>query len=398
MRKPKAHLLVGVVVAACGGDAGPSPETRAFADSLVQEALLVDANILTPYRLALDSADVTGETGWGEFDHPRAVAGGLDLAVLEALIPQSQDDPEALADRLLGNWNALVAGHPDRFRLITTAAQLETPLPDEVVGVLLGVENGVAVGETLDGVQRLFDQGVRLMTPVHSQPNGIGDSSYSQRRPWSGLSEFGRSVIAEMNRLGMIVDVSHMSDEAVVDVLATSTAPVIASHSAARRYTLGWERNLSDELIEGIAAGGGVIHVPFGGSFLWAQIQDAEQPVWDFVEDSLGLSINSRRGRAEAQRFREESGIGYASVADVARQIDYIVDQVGVEHVGFGSGFDGSGDSMPYGLKDVSQYASLVAELVDRGYTEEELRAMMGGNFLSVWQQVERAAGARSGA
>ena len=359
--------------------------------------VLADANLLTPYRIALDAAQVWEETGWGEFDHPRAVAGGLDVAVLELLIPQSQSDAEGLADRLLRDWNQMIEEHPDKFQLLTGSDQVSGPANDGRVGVMLGVENGIAIGaDVTAGVQRLYDQGVRLITPVHSQPNGLGDSSYSERRPWSGLSDMGRQAVAEMNRLGIIVDVSHMSDETVADVLATSTAPVIASHSAARRYTLGWERNLSDELIEGIAASGGVVHVPFGGSFLWAQIQDAEQPVWDFVEDSLGLSINSKRGREEAQRFRAEQGIGYATVQDVARQIDYIVSKVGAEHVGFGSGFDGSGDSMPYELKDVSGYSSLVAELVRRGYSDEDLIAIMGGNFLRVWRDVEAVA-ARSG-
>jgi membrane dipeptidase len=376
----------------CQGDTPPTEAQQAHADSLVHNTLLADANILTPYRIVLDTASVWDASGWGEFDYPRAIAGGLDVAVLEMLIPNNQDGPAEVADRILNDWDAIFQLYEDRFRPLRQSSDVSGPIQDGRVGVMLAVENGIAVGRDLDGLRHLYNRGVRLLTPVHSRPNGIGDSSQSPERPWEGLSPFGEEVIVEMNRLGMIVDVSHMSDPAVEAVLALSQAPVIASHSAARRYTLGWERNLSKPLIEGIAAGGGVVHVPFGGSFLWAKIQSEEQPVWDYVEDSLGLSINSRRGREESQSFRRRSGIGYATPAHVADQIDYIVDRVGFEHVGFGSGFDGSGDSMPHGLKDVSQYSGLVAELIRRGYSDTELTAMMGGNFMRVWREVERVA------
>jgi len=391
----RAALLVAAVLAACQSDRPPTDAQQAHADSLVHNNVLADANILTPYRIVLDTASVWERTGWGEFDHPRAIAGGLDVAVLEMLIPNNQNEPQAVADRILDDWHTIFEGYGDRFRLLTESSEVTGPTTDGRVGVVLAVENGIVVGRDLSYLQHLYDRGVRMMTPVHSRANGIGDSSYSQSRPWGGLSPFGLEVIGEMNRLGMIVDVSHMSDEATQATLEASTAPVIASHSAARRFTLGWERNLSNALIDGIAEGGGVVHVPFGGSFLWAQIQSAEQPVWDYVEDTLGLSINSRRGREEARNFRRRSEIGYATPAHVADQIDFIVNRVGVEHVGFGSGFDGSGDSMPYRLKDVSQYSGLVAELVKRGYSDADLKAIMGGNFMRVWHDIEQVAAGR---
>jgi len=387
-----AAPLLLCTLTACERRPDASEAQQAHAATLVDNSVLIDTNILTPYRIALDTASVWEDTGWGEFDYPRAAAGGLDLAVLGILIPGSQPEPVELVDRLLTDWHDMIEEHPDRFTLITSPGQIVGPSTGGRVGVMLAVENGVAIGSELANLQQLYDRGVRLLTPVHSQSNGLGDSSYSQQRPWGGLSEFGRAAIVEMNRLGMIVDVSHMSDETAMQTLEASSAPVVASHSAARRYTLGWERNLSDELLEGIAASGGVVGVPFGGSFLWAQIQKNEQPVWDYVEDTLGLSISSRAGREASQRYRRENGIGYASVHDVAKQIDYIVDEIGIEHVALGSGFDGSGDAMPYGLKDVSQYSGLVAELIRRGYSDEDLRAIMGDNFLRVWRGVEEHA------
>ncbi len=388
-----ATTVSAVVLGACGADPPPTNEHQAHADSLVHAHVLADANILTPFRIVLDTASVWEATGWGDFDHPRAVAGGLDVAVLEMLIPNNQNEPDVVADRILNDWHTVFEAYGDRFRLLTRSADVTGPATDGRVGVVLAVENAIVIGRELGQLSHLYERGVRLLTPVHVPANGIGDSSMSESRPWGGLSPFGREVVVEMNRLGMIVDVTHMSDEAALATLELSTAPVIASHSAARRFTLGWERNLSNELIDAIAESGGVVHVPFGGSFLWAQIQSAEQPVWDFVEDSLGLSINSRRGREEAKNYRRRSQIGYATPANVADQIDFIVGRVGVEHVGFGSGFDGSGDSMPYGLKDVSQYSGLVAELVRRGYSDQDLAAIMGGNFMRVWQAVEQVAG-----
>lgn len=385
-----ALALVGAP--GCQGDAPPTEAQRAHADSLVHNVVLADANILTPYRMVLDTASVWDASGWGEFDYPRALSGGLDVAVLEMLIPNNQDGPDAVADRILDDWHAIFELYGDRFRQLSHSSEVTGPVTDGRIGVMLAVENGIVIGRELARLQHLYDRGVRLITPVHSRPNGIGDSSQSENRPWNGLSPFGREVVVELNRLGMIIDVSHMSDETVEGVLATSNAPVVASHSAARRFTLGWERNLSKDLMDGIAAGGGVVHVPFGGSFLWARIQSDEQPVWDYVEDSLGLSINSRRGREASQSFRRRSAIGYATIGHVADQIDYIVGRVGVEHVGIGSGFDGSGDSMPHGLKDVSQYSGLVAELVRRGYSDEDLAAILGGNFMRVWRDVERRA------
>lgn len=367
----------------------------AHADSLAHSAIIADANILTPYRLTLDTASVWTATGWGEFDHPRAMQGGLDVAVMGMLVPGRHEqlgDAAAVARARLDEWQAIVNGRPGRFRLLRSPGDVRNASADGVLGLVFAIENGISIGNESGGLTPLYERGVRLITLVHSSPNGLGDSSYSQDRPWGGLSALGRDVVAAMNDLGMIVDVSHMADSTVWDVLEVSRAPVIASHSSARAFTPGWERNLSDDLIHGIAAAGGVVHIAFGGSFLSTALQQREQPMWDHVEQTLGLSINSLRGRAEAMLFRTENDVARATVSDLADHVAHVVDLAGVEHVGLGSGFDGSGDAMLEGLRDVSGYPALIAELIRRGYSDADLEKILGGNFLRVWRDVEAAA------
>ena len=396
-------LVVGLLLSSgCrySGELGPDVMTMARADSLAHAAIIADANILTPYRLTLDTASVWSATGWGEFDHPRAMQGGLDVAVMGMLIPSRHEeagDAVEVATARLDEWHGIVEAHPDRFRLLRSPDDVRNAAEDGVLGLVFAIENGIPIGSGVEGIEPLYDRGVRLITLVHSSPNGLGDSSYSQERPWGGLSPLGRDVVGVMNRRGMIIDVSHMADPTVADVLEVSRAPVIASHSSVRAFTPGWERNLSDELIEGIARGGGVIHVAFGGSFLSTELQQREQPMWDHVEQTLGLSINSLRGRAEAMGFRADNGVERATISDLADHVDHIVDLVGVGHVGLGSGFDGSGDAMLDGLRDVSGYPALIAELMRRGYGDEDLEKLLGGNFLRVWSEVESLAGQISG-
>ena len=363
------------------------------ADDLAHRFLIADANILTSYRLTLDAADVLIRSDIGEFDVPRARDGGLDLVFAGLLIParhQEAGDAKEVADRRVDEMLAIIE-RSDVLTLVTSPEQVLRAFEDGRIAIALAIENGAPIGSDLANLHHFYERGVRMVTLVHSRPNQIGDSSYSQHRPWKGLSPFGQGVVAEMNRLGMLIDVSHISDDAFYQVLARSKAPVIASHSSCRAFTPGWERNMDDAMIRTLAEGGGVIHITFGGSFLSTELQQREQPVWAHVEDP-GFSINSVKGRSMAQRFRQEKGIRYATIGDVVDHIDHVVDLVGIDHVGIGSGFDGSGDSMPDGLKDVSDYASLIEELLKRGYTDDDVEKILSGNLLRVWAKVERIA------
>lgn len=363
------------------------------ADGLAHRFLIADANILTSYRLTLDEADVLVRSDIGEFDVPRARDGGLDLVFMGLLVPtrhQEAGDAKAVADRRIDEMLAIIESG-DALTLVGSPDEARRVREDGKIGITIAIENGAPIESDLSNLRNFYERGVRMVTLVHSRPNQIGDSSYAQHRPWRGLSPFGQGVVAEMNQLGMIIDVSHMSDDTFYQVVERSKAPVIASHSSCRDFTPGWERNMDDAMIQKLAEAGGVIHITFGGSFLSTELQTREQPVWDHVEDP-GFSINSVKGRTMAQDFRKERGIRYATVGDVVDHIDHVVELVGIDHVGIGSGFDGSGDAMPEGLKDVSDYQSLIDELVKRGYTPEEVEKILSANLLRVWAEVERIA------
>ena len=194
-----------------------------------------------------------------------------------------------------------------------------------------------------------------------------------------------------MNRLGMMVDVSHISDDAFRDVLEVSTAPVIASHSSSRHFTPGFERNMGDDMIKALAANGGTIGINFGSSFLVEAIRQGGEAMSQYLEEN-GVRPDSDDGREYARRYREKTGLGYADVSDVVAHIDRVVQLAGVDHVGLGSDFDGVGDSLPTGLKDVSFYPNLIYELLKAGYSEEDIAKICSANVLRVWTAVERKA------
>lgn len=329
---------------------------------IARDILILDAHIDLPSRLRGSEADVSLRTPDGHFDHPRAVAGGLKVAFMAVYVPASLEGKRGArehADELIGIVEGLAARRPDRFALARSVAEVRERLAPGVVVLPLGMENGAPLAGKLVNVRYYYDRGIRYITLAHSKNNHICDSSYDEKPRWKGLSPFGRKLIGEMNRLGIMIDVSHVSDSAFYQVLRLSLAPVIASHSGCRRFTPGWERNMSDDMIRLLAAKGGVIHIVFGSMF---------------------LRDENRRG-----------GKTRAGVADVARHIDHAVRIAGVDHVGLGSDFDGV-DGVPEGLEDVSGYPNLLHELLKMGYSEEDLRKICGENTLRVWEAVESAA------
>jgi membrane dipeptidase len=194
-----------------------------------------------------------------------------------------------------------------------------------------------------------------------------------------------------MNRLGIMVDVSHLSDEAFQDVIEVSTAPVIASHSSCRYFTPGYERNMSDAMIRALGENGGVIHINFGSSFLVDAIRKGEEAIWAYYAQN-GVRPDSDEGVEYSRRYREKTGLAYADVSDVAAHIERAVQVAGVDHVGLGSDFDGVGDSLPTDLKDVSDYPNLIYELLNAGYSEGDIEKILSGNLLRAWSEVERRA------
>lgn len=378
---PTLALALGVL--ACRAAAPPAEAPReslaARAQRLAQELLIVDTHIDVPYRLhgqGEDRDDVSRRTAGGHFDWERAREGGLDAAFMSIYVParlQDEGGAKALADELIDLVEGLASAAPGRFEVARSSADVERIAAAGRVALPLGIENGAALEDDLANVAHFAARGVRYVTLAHSQNNLICDSSYAVERRWNGLSPFGVEVVREMNRLGVLVDVSHVSDEAFDDVLEVSAVPPIASHSSCRAFVPGFERNLDDERIARLGEAGGVLHINFGSAFLTAE------------------------ANATAFAARENGGgtVALTTVADVADHIDHAVALAGVEHVGLGSDFDGV-DDLPVGLEDVSRYPALIEELLRRGYSDDELRAILGGNLMRVWRAAEAYAAAHA--
>lgn len=402
-------LGLGSLIAGCQeGSAPPEPgvvadgtaeDYTAMAERLAQEILIVDTHIDVPYRLEEKMEDISVATEGGDFDEPRARAGGLNAPFMSIYIPaeyQETGGAAEVADRLIDMVESFATESPDKFAIATSPQDLEDHFEQGLISLPMGMENGAPV-ESLEKLRHYFDRGIRYITLTHSKNNLICDSSYEpeDQRQWNGLSPFGREVVTEMNRLGIMVDVSHVSDDTFYQVMDLSVAPAIASHSSVRAFTPGFERNMDDAMIRRLAETGGVIHINFGSSFLLQSVNEASNARWAAIREHA-VANGLQRGDEELTRFVEEYSAEnppiFADISDVVAHIDHVVQLVGVDHVGIGSDYDGVGDSLPTGLKDVSSYPNLIRELLVKGYSEEDVRKIFGGNLLRVWREVERVA------
>ncbi|WP_420454725.1 dipeptidase [Rubrivirga sp.] len=400
MRLALSLAVLALSLAGCSSTAPTSSavDLAARADALTHDALVVDTHIDVPYRLRESPADIGAATESGDFDYPRAVAGGLDVAFMSIYIPaeyQETGGARALADSLIDMVEEIAAGAPDRFAVVRSVDDVDRLRSPRRVLLALGMENGAPVEGDLASLRHFRDRGVRYVTLTHSRDNEISDSSYDDAGTHGGLSDFGRQVVAEMNRLGIMVDVSHVSDAAFDDVMEVTTVPVIASHSSARAFTPGFERNMSDAMIERLAENGGVIQINFGSTFLLKRVQDDRDALRARLAadlDARGIDAGSPEAAAYETTFYAENPLRLAETTDVADHIDHVVELVGVDHVGIGSDYDGVGPTLPVGLEDVSTYPNLVEELLRRGYSDDDVRKILGGNVMRVWRAVEAAA------
>jgi membrane dipeptidase len=378
-------------------------QAQGDAAGLAQKFLLVDTHIDVPERLEENWEDVTRATKTGDFDYERARRGGLDVPFMSIYTPaesEAEGTSFPLANRLIDRVEALVGRAPDKFMLVRTPGEAELAHQRGLIGLAMGMENGAPIDGKLENAAFFRDRGISYITLAHSLSNHISDSSYDEKRQWNGLSPFGRDLVAEMNRLGIMVDISHVSDEAFFQVLDISRVPVIASHSSARFFTPGWERNMSDEMIKALAAKGGVIMINFGSSFLtenamlwFEQMKEARK---EFLRHN-GLDEHDAQAEMFAKDYRESHPFPYASLDDLVAHFTHVIDLVGIAHVGIGSDFDGVGDSLPDGIKDVSFYPALVEKLLAKGHTAADIEAILGGNLLRVWSAVEDYAAASRG-
>ncbi|MFZ5655834.1 MAG: dipeptidase [Pseudomonadota bacterium] len=395
-------LLCTLLIPALAHAGEPPTAAQVFA----RDAVIVDTHIDAPGELLDGWRDLGVETPDREFDYPRARRGRLDVAFMSIYTSPSDDAAGTARQKAhvqIDAVEALVGRHPDRFALLKSPADVGRLSENGRVLLALGMENGAPIGDDLAQLAAFHARGVRYMTLAHSHSNRIADGSYSLHRPHGGLSAFGEKVVAEMNRLGMMVDVSHLSDEAVRDVLRVSKAPVIASHSGLRRFTPGFERNLSDELARGIARSGGVVQIVFGSGFIDARAAaDTTAYFRELARVEKAVADAKARGVAPAttvEQFDEAWDAAHpkpaTTIDQVVDQIEYAVRLLGEDHVGIGSDFDGVGGALPAGLRSVEDYPNLVAALRARGMRDEVIRKVLGANLLRAWAEVERRATAR---
>ncbi len=390
-------LLLGLCPALAMAQSAPDAARR-----LAQDAVIVDTHIDAPGMLTDRWMNLGEEAEGREFDYPKARAGGLDVAFMSIYTSPKQDDDGTAwqaANEMIDSVEALVERHPDRFALLRSPGDVDRLRRGDRVLLPLGMENGAPLGDDVANVRFFFDRGVRYITLAHSAPNRIADSSYAVERKWHGLSPFGRQVVAEMNRLGIMVDVSHISDESAREAIAISTVPVIASHSAFRHFTPGFERNISDELAKAVADKGGVVQIPFGTAFVdpkgAADTQAHFRAINDFNARNAAL-----KAAGKPEEDRDAFGKAWAAshpppqtkIDAVLDQVDYAVKLIGIDHVGIGSDFDGVDGELPDGLRSVADYPNLVAGLQARGYKDDDIRKILGGNLLRVWAAIEAGA------
>ena len=364
------------------------------AEQLCKNYLLIDTHIDLPDWLYDGWFDVT-QLSKGEIDYPRAIKGGLDVAFMSIYTSPSLEGTsksKIKADSMISLVHKMVRTWPDKFAFIRNISDIKANSNQNKILLTMGLENGSPVENNLQNLKEFYDKGVRYITLAHYKWNHICDSANDTIRKWNGLSPFGEEVVKEMNRLGMMVDISHVSDSTFYDVIKLSKAPVIASHSCCRFFTPGYERNMSDEMIKVLAKNGGVIQIAFASFFLrediYQQYTNGEKNIKEYLKQN-----NIKSGTEAEWKYQEEywkqNPFSSATVKDVANHIDHVKNLVGIDYVGLGSDFDGTGGLLPVDLNDVSKYPNLVYELLLRGYSDEEIEKILGGNLLRVWKQVE---------
>jgi membrane dipeptidase len=383
-----------------GGDVRMPPERRQALideDPLWEDALRIhynaivfDGHIDTPMLMMGRGYDFTRRhrAGQSHVDLPRMFEAGLDAAFFAAYVPAAYGEGERAANyarELLDRITGQVAS-TDSAEIATTASDVRRITREGRKAILLSIEGGHAIGGSLEVLREMYDRGVRYMTLTHVNTNSWADASQSLPR-WSGLNDLGREIVREMNRLGMLVDLSHTSDETFYDAIEVSAAPVILSHSSARAVTEN-VRNVDDAMLRALAANGGVIMINFHAPVVHRHL-DAEvmAEVYRRIE-ARGLSL--RQQWPVIEEVQQERGLGPSRWEHIIDHIDHAVRVAGIDHVGLGSDFDGAW--MPRGMEEVNRLPWITYALLQRGYSEEDLYKILGGNTLRVMEAAERVA------
>lgn len=350
---------------------------------------ILDSHCDTPSQI-LRLRDLSVDNEYSHVDFPKLKRGGVDGAFFALYVPASLDTEEAYAysQRLLDAVHSTINQNPAAVRLAVSEQDAKKNQAEGVFSMFLGLENGSPVGGSMDRLHAFYDAGVRYMTLCHSRDNQICDSCASVSGRWGGLSPFGKEVIAEMNRIGMLVDVSHISDAAFYDVIRCSRKPVVATHSCCRALS-DHPRNMTDDMIRALASEGGVIQINFYPLFLDVDFRNilSASGIMDYgeaVEEEFIKDPSDPDKRAawnEVQKALNE--LQRPSFKLIADHIDHVVSLVGIEHVGIGSDYDGI-EVTPDGMEDISMMPRIFDELRSRGYSEADLAKIASENFFRI--------------
>jgi membrane dipeptidase len=400
-RHTLTSVLAALALAACGGGRAAEPPAD-HVRRLLREVPLIDGHNDLAEQLEdrvgdqlarLDLAsDTTKLSPPMHTDIVRLRRGGVGGQFWSAYVSAHLPGPQAVVAVLaqIDVIHRFVARYPDAFEMASTAADVERIHRAGRVASMIGVEGGYAIGDSLGVLRQFYTCGVRYLTLTHWYTTDWADAATDAPRH-GGLSPFGKEVVREMNRLGMLVDLAHVSDGTMNAALDVSEAPVIFSHSSARALC-NHVRNVPDAVLRRVAANRGVVMVNFAPGFVSEAVRQASAPVeaeWNRLEKLYPNDPD--KVRAAVGAYRQEHPIPRATLAQVADHVDHIRDVAGIDHVGLGSDFDGV-ESTPVGLDDVSHYPDLLAELLRRGYSDEDVKKVAGGNLLRVMREAERVA------
>jgi membrane dipeptidase len=378
----------------------------ARAAKLHREAIVVDTHLDAPDQLAEKWGDVAKQGATDHFDIPRAVRGGYTAPFFSIYVAASYADNGAArrALELIDLTHRVVDDHPKDMMLAASVADIRAAKKATKIGVLMGIEGGHAIEDSMAVLREMYRAGVRYMTLTHTNTNHWADSSGPFYEPdfdpkksvvHNGLSDFGVNVVKEMNRLGMIVDISHVSDATVDSVLKVSRAPVMASHSSCRAIA-DMPRNLTDDQIKRIVAKGGMININFGSVFLDQKAYDAMKAkqaqfrkAWAEIQQKY--KNDPKKAGEERRALFKSAGAPYRTQwTTVIQHIEHVIKIAGEDAVGLGTDYDGVGD-VPIGLDDVSMLPKITEELLRRGHSETRVKKVLGENFLAFFARVEAA-------
>src|SRR5580700_8388208 len=379
----KLLIALAIPICLCAQD------DMARARRISAEAIGIDSHIDTIQRVLIAHADISQRLSFGHVDLPRLREGGMKAPFFALWVPVYYQGAEAVRRtlELRDAMQSVLDAHPDQIELATNAAAIERIVKSHKIAAFLALEGGHQIDDDLAVLREYYRRGIRAMTLTHFRNNNWADSSTDTPKH-NGLTDFGKDVVREMNRLGMIVDVSHVSDKTFYDALSVTNKPVILSHSSCRSIS-DIPRNVTDDMLRALAKNGGVIGINFGEGFINPKDAEALRAAIKTLSNGpklFGKELDDYANKDAMNEIEAHTKVA-ATVEDVVGHIDHAVKIAGIDHVGIGSDFDGI-TGPPNGLEDVSKMPSLIAALLKRGYSDSDIKKIFGENYLRVIRDV----------